>query len=356
MTNPRLFLGASMATIALTLSACGNDEAEAPETATPEAEAEAPATMEESNTGMTQADEMNIITAAYEGPYGGVPAFDQVTLDHFKPGIEAAMAEGLREIEEIANNTEAPTFENTIVGMERQGAALSRASTYYFLWGGNLSSPEFQEIETEIDPMYSEYSSAINQNEALFRRIEAVWNDKDALAELTDAEQRLVWDYYTDFVRSGAALDAETKERIADINEELSKLYTKFSQNLLHDEESYVTWLTEDQLAGLPDSVVEAAASAATARDRDGEYAILNTRSSMDPFLTYSDNRELREQVWRTYYNRGDNGDEYDNNELISEILSLRQERSRQQGYENFAERALEKQVAKTPDPAKDRK
>lgn len=342
---------ATVSVAALVLAACGEkQEVKEDDTIVSEEISES----SEAEDNGAQMAEMNIITAPYEGPFGGVPAFDKVSLEDFEPGIRAAMAEGMAEIEEIANNPEDPTFENTIFAMEKQGAALNRAQTYYFLWGSNLSSPAFQEIETRIDPLFSEYSSDIIQNEALFRRIEAVWNDKEALEQRTAAEQRLVKDYYLNFVRSGAALDEETKERIADLNEELSKLYTKFSQNLLHDEESYVTWLTEDQLGGLPDSVVEAAASAAEARGREGEYAILNTRSSMDPFLTYSDNRDLRETVWRTYYNRGDNGGEYDNNALISQILKLREERSRLQGYDNYAQRAIETQVAKTPENAMD--
>ncbi|WP_199564586.1 M3 family metallopeptidase [Parvularcula marina] len=342
-------MGASLAALSLSLAACGGkDDAD---TMT---ETEASAETMTADAEMTETGEMNIITAPYEGPYGGVPAFDKVTVADFEPGIKAAMAASLDEIEAIANNPEAPTFENTIIAMEKGGGALDRAATYYFLWGGNLSTPEFQEIETRIDPLFSEYQNDIIQNEKLFKRIEAIWEDKAALEALTGPEQRLVWDYYTNFARSGAALDEETKEKIADLDDRLSKLYTKFSQNLLHDEEAYVTWLTEDQLGGLPDSIVDAAASAAAGKGREGEYAILNTRSSMDPFLTYSDNRELREEVWRTYYDRGDNGDEYDNNAIIAEILKLREERSHLQGYDNFAARAIEKQVAKTPERAMD--
>jgi peptidyl-dipeptidase Dcp len=345
MTRTKIgLLGASM----LALAAC-NADATSQETRSNMADARSASSFQLPQRQMT-----NTITKPYEGPFDGVPAWESVTLDDFEPGIREAMDAGLAEIEAIANNPEPATFENTIVAMERQGAALDRAGSYYGVWSSNLSSPEFQEIETRIDPMFSEYSSTIIQNEKLFKRIESVWNDKQALERLTEEEQRLVWDYYTDFVRAGAALDAETKAKIADLNEELSRLYTKFGQNLLHDEEYYVTWLTEDQLGGLPDSVVAAAAAAAEERGRAGEWAITNTRSSMDPFLTYSDNRDLRETVWRTYYNRGDNGDEYDNNEIISEILRLRQERSRLQGYDNFAERALEKQVAKTPERAMD--
>lgn len=303
---------------------------------------------------MTETVDYSVLTSPYKGPYGGVPAFDNVTVEMFEPAIEAAMQEGRTEINAIATNDAAPTFENTIVALEKQGAALDRAATYYFLWSSNLSSSDFQEIEQRIDPLFAGYRNDIIQNEALFKRIEAVWQDKEALNALTPAEQRLVWDHYTDFVRSGAALDEETKKAIGEIDERLATLYTKFSQNLLHDEESYTLFLTEDQLAGLPENVVEAAASAAEAEGRPGEYAIVNTRSSMEPFLTYSDDRALREKVWRTYYDRGDNGDEYDNNAVIAEIMKLRAERTKLQGYDTFAARALEKNVAKTPERAMD--
>ncbi|WOI54233.1 M3 family metallopeptidase [Parvularcula sp. LCG005] len=351
MTNSMKW-GASLAILGFALSACAETD-ETSASATAQTASDTSAAPSTAATNSSEEDTMTpAILAPYDGPYGGVPAFDEVTIDQFEPGIKKAIAMALEELDAIANNDEPATFENTIVAMERQGAALNRASTYYGIWSSNLSSPEFQDIEERVDPLYAEYRSARIENEKLFERIAAVWNDKATLETLTPAEQRLTWDYYTDFVRSGAALDKETKERIGDINEELSKLYTKFSQNLLHDEEAYVTWLTEDQLGGLPDSVVDAAAATAADRGRAGEYAIANTRSSMEPFLTYSEDRKLREQVWRTYYDRGDNGDAYDNNDIIRQILRLRQERSRLQGYENFAERALEKNVAKTPENA----
>ena len=291
------------------------------------------------------------LTRPYDGPYGGVPAFDEIALSDFRPALDAAVAEGLAEIDAIASSDAAPTFENTILAMERQGAALDRFGTYYGVWSGNLSSPEFQEIETELVPVFSDYSAKIIQNEALFDRIRTIYEDEGAMAALDEEQQRLVWDYYTDFARAGAALDGPTKERIAELDERLSELYTKFGQNLLHDEQAYVTEVSEDQLGGLPGDLVDAMAAAAAAKGLDG-YAVANTRSAMDPFLTYADDRDLRERVWRTYYDRGDNADQYDNNAIISEILKLRQERTRLQGYDTFAERALEKQVAKTPEAA----
>ncbi len=301
----------------------------------------------------TMQEETNLLLQEWTGPFGGVPPFDQVEVDDFKPALEQGIALNLAEIDAITDNAEPATFENTIAPLERSGKALNRAIASYWVWASTMSTDEFREVESELEPKLAAYQDQINQNADLFARVEAVYEspEKD---QLSTEQQRLVWDYYTDFVRAGANLSEADKARIAEINLRLATLYTDFSSNLLHDEESYVLYLNEDQLSGLPESFVEAAAAAATERGHDGEYAITNTRSSMDPFLTYSDERDLREQVWRTYYNRGDNGDEYDNNAGISEILQLRAERTKLQGYETFAHRAIEKQVAGTPEAAMD--
>ena len=295
----------------------------------------------------------NVLLQDYKGPYGGVPAFDKMDLSDLKPAMEAAMAEHLAEIDAIANNPEAPTFENTIVAMERAGSAISNVYTYYGIWSSNKSSPEFREIQRELSPKLSDYRSKINQNEKLFNRIKAVY-ESDELATLTDEEQRITWLIYNGFARNGATLEGEAKARYAAINKELASLHTKFSNNVLADEENYVTYITEDQLDGLPESFVKAAAAAATERGKEGQYAITNTRSSMDPFLTYSTHRDLREKVWTTYYSRGDNGDEFDNNALVKRILELRHERIKLLGYENYAQWRLEDRMAKTPENAMD--
>ena len=295
----------------------------------------------------------NVLLQDYKGPYGGVPAFDKMDLSDVMPAMEAAMAEHLAEIDAIANNPEAPTFENTIVAMERVGSAISNVYTYYGIWSSNKSSPEFREIQRELSPKLSDYRSKINQNEKLFNRIKAVY-ESDELATLTDEEQRITWLIYNGFARNGATLEGEAKARYAAINKELASLHTKFSNNVLADEENYVTYITEDQLDGLPESFVKAAAAAATERGKEGQYAITNTRSSMDPFLTYSTHRDLREKVWTTYYSRGDNGDEFDNNALVKRILELRHERIKLLGYENYAQWRLEDRMAKTPENAMD--
>nr|WKN39194.1 M3 family metallopeptidase [Tunicatimonas sp. TK19036] len=296
-------------------------------------------------------DTTNVLLQEWTGPYGGVPAFDKMTVEAVKPALEQAMTISLQNIDAIANNAEAPTFENTIVEMERASEELERVFAYYGIYSSNLSSPEFREVQKEMAPKLSEYSSKISQNQPLFERIKAVY-EKSQQELLDDDQQRLVKLTYDQFKMNGAELDEAKKERYAEINKELSQLYTQFSNNVLADEEGYVTYLSKDQLSGLSEQLIKAYAKAAADRGKEGQYAVTNTRSSMDPFLTYSDERDLREKVWRTYYSRGDNGDEHDNNEIIAEILKLRKERVGLLGYDNYAEWRLQDRMAKTPENA----
>ena len=293
----------------------------------------------------------NPMLKPWEGAYQGIPAFDRVEVADVKPAMLKAMELSLEEMEAIASNSEPPTFENTIEEMERSGAPLDRAFAYYGVFRSNLSSPEFREVQSELAPLFSEFQSKITQNEALFQRVKTIYkNSKDE--PLTADQQRVVELTYQSFAMSGANLDAEKKKRYAEINKELSTLYTNFSNNVLHDEENYVTYLTEDQLDGLPDAFIKSAARIADSKDRAGEYAVTNTRSSMDPFLTYSTVRELRKQVWTNYYSRGDNNDEYDNKDIIAQILKLRKERVGLLGYDNFAQWRLQNRMAKNPENA----
>ncbi len=295
----------------------------------------------------------NLLLEKWVGPFGGVPAFDKMDLALLQPAIEKGMALHLEEIEKIANSPETPGFENTIAAMERAGKPLERAFNYYGIWSSNLSSAEFREIQKVLAPKISEYSSKISQNTKLFERIKAVYEQSLAIPLEAD-QQRVVQLIYEEFALDGANLGEQAKKRTAEINMELSKLYTSFSNNVMADEEKYVVFLEKDQLGGLPDSFAKASAKAAADRGQEGKYAITNTRSSMDPFLTYSDNRELREKVWTNYYSRGDNNDEFDNNKIIAEILKLRDERVELMGYDNFAEWRLQNRMAKNPENAMD--
>lgn len=305
----------------------------------------------QTTTAAEEVKETNSVLAKWTGPFEGVPAFDTVKLADLKPAMEIAMERQLKEIDAIVNNADAPTFENTIVALEAAGSDLNRIYAYYGIWRSNKSSPEVREVSRELAPMLSQFFSKISQNEGLFKRIKAVY-DSEEMKTLRKDQQRLVENEYLGFVRGGALLSGEEKKRYAEIQLKLSELHTKFGNNVLADEENYVTYLTKDQLGGLPESIVNAAAAAAKALGKEGQYAITNTRSSMDPFLTYSDNRELREKVWNTYYSRGDNGDEFDNNAIIAEILKLRHERVQLLGYENYAQWRLEDRMAKNPENA----
>ena len=292
------------------------------------------------------------LTKAWTGPYGGVPAFDQVKIGDFVPAMKEAMALELAEVETITSNKAPPNFENTIAALERSGRVSNRVGTFYGVWTSTLSNSEMQAAETELEPLLAAHSDSIMQNPVLFQRIEAAYNSRGA-AGLSDEQKRLTWVYWNNFVRSGARLDLAAKARIAAINQELAGYFTTFSQNLLADESDYVLYLTNDsELAGLPMDVRNAAAGAAEERGHKGQWAILNTRSSMDPFLTYADRRDLREKVWRTFYSRGDNGDAKDNNAIIKKILKLRAERAKLLGYATHAHWRVENAMAKTPENA----
>ncbi|HET8643877.1 MAG TPA: M3 family metallopeptidase, partial [Vicinamibacteria bacterium] len=207
-------------------------------------------------------------------------------------------------------------------------------------------------IEREMAPRLAEFTDKITQNEKLFRRVAAVYEARET-AGLTPEQKRLAWYTYTNFVRAGAKLDAAGKKRVAEINQALAGLFTKFNQNLLADETDYVTVLDKEaDLAGLPEAVRAAAAAAAEQRGLKGKWAILNTRSSMEPFLTYSDRRDLREKVWRTFTSRGDHGDAHDTKATIAEILKLRAERAKLLGYRTHAHWRLENSMAKNPERA----
>jgi peptidyl-dipeptidase Dcp len=294
----------------------------------------------------------NPLLAPWSGPYGGTPPFDKVRVADFKPALEAAMAANLAEIDAIAKNPAAPNFENTLAPLELAGHTFNRVNALYNVWSSTMNTGKFQAVEREMGPKLAAFSDSITQNAPLFARIDAVYNSPQK-ALLTPVQQRLCWYYYTTFVRAGAKLDAAAKARVAAINERLAALFADFGQNLLADEADYVLYLKhESDLAGLPESLRAAAKSAAAAHGHPGEWAILNTRSSMEPFLTYAERRDLREKVWRTYYSRGDNGTPHDNKKIITEILALRAERAKLLGYPTHAHWRVSDSMAKTPENA----
>lgn len=316
----------------------------------------------------------SVLLKKWVGPYGGVPPWKQVNPDEFLAAFDAAIAMAKEEIEAIANNTEKPTFENTLVALEKSGETLNRVNTIFGVHASNLNVGSIPDIERAVGPKLSKFGDSITQNDKLFKRIEAIYNGQNS-QNYTVAQKRLIKDQYESFVRQGAKLDAKQKQRLSEINAQMAGHFASFSQAVLHDEGSYITYINdESQLAGLPQSTIDGMAGAAKdaheqaiekwkerpaewrmeAPKPKGKWAITNTRSSMAPFLTYASNRKLREKVWKNYYSRGDNGDEHDTNKIITRILKLRAERALLLGYKTHAHWRLEPQMAKSPENAMD--
>lgn len=293
----------------------------------------------------------NPLLEPWSGPFGGVPPFDRARVEHLEPALVAGMAAQLQEIERLTANPDAPTFANTIATLDATGQLLERVNAVYGVYTSTLNDAAVQAIEREMAPRLAAFADRITQNTALFARIAAVYEARDK-SGLTAEQQRLTWLYYTDFVRAGARLDSVAKARLSAINQQLAALFTRFSQNVLADEEQHFLLLDAADLAGLPESLRAGAAAEAGRRGHAGRWAIANTRSSVEPFLTFSSRRDLRERVWRTFVQRGDNNDAHDNQAIIADILALRAERARLLGYATHAHWRLENQMAKTPEQA----
>jgi peptidyl-dipeptidase Dcp len=293
-----------------------------------------------------------VLTGEWGGPFGGVPPFDNIDIGAFEPALAAAMSAHLREIDRIASREEPPSFANTLEAMELAGRPLDRVLAVFDVWRLNVSTPEFRVLERATAPRLALHADTIVQNETLFKRIEAVYESAQAM-RLTPEQRRLVWLHYTSFVRAGARLDGAGKSRLSDINQRLAALFTQFNQNVLADEERQ--WLTLDaaeQLAGLSPQLVRSAAALAGEKGLAGMWVIANTRSSMEPFLTYADRRDVRQAGWALWRRRGDDRGDHDNHPIASEILALRAERARLLGYASHAHYRLEHAMAREPERA----
>ena len=305
--------------------------------------------------GVTKLETKSILLNEWDGPFGGVPPWRSINPDEFLAAFDAAIELSTADVERIANNPAPPTFENTIVALEHAGRTLERVSNIFDVHSSNLNLGPIPDIEMAVAPKLSKHSDSIMQNEKLFARVVAVF-EGDEMKSLSTAQKRLVDDRYKSFVRQGARLGTDSKRKLSEINAQLAGLFTQFSQNVLADESKTIAVTSPAELEGLPESVVDAMAAAgregAKEGDKSSQWVINNTRSSMEPVLTYAKNRDLREKVWRTYYSRGDNGDERDNNQLITAILKLRAERAILLGYKTHAHWRLEPQMAKTPEAA----
>ncbi len=291
----------------------------------------------------------------WAGPYGGVPPFRSVRVDEFSKAFDVAIERAEQDIDQIANNPETATFENTLLPLETAGQSLDRLETLFDVHASNLNLGPLPDLEREITPKLAAHADAITQNKKLFARIESVHQDvfDSKTVELKPDARRLLDETYKEFIRSGAKLSDGDKSKLSQINARLARLFTDFNQNVLEEEKRHVTWIESPaDLAGLSDSTIAAMADAAKEKGGKAAYAVTNTRSSMDPFLTYAENRSLREQVWHNYYYRGDNGDEFDNKNIIREILHLRSQRAKLLGYPTHAHWRMESTMAAEPEAA----
>jgi peptidyl-dipeptidase Dcp len=290
--------------------------------------------------------------APWKGPFGGVPPWHQVAPEAFPAAFERAMEAQRAQLRRITGDPRPPAFGNTIAALERSGRMLERVTTLFEVHASTLKLGELPRIEAEVMPRLAAFADEIFQDPLLFQRIEAVYRQRGQ-ARLSPEQQRLTWLHYTEFVRNGARLDGPGKRRIQAINQRLAALFTRFSQNVLDEETSRFTVIErEADLDGLSGPFRDAAARAAEAKGLAGKWLVENTRSAMEPFLAYACHRGLRERVWRTYVNRGDNGGASDNKALIPEILQLRFERARLLGYPTHAHWSLEPTMAATPERA----
>ncbi len=285
-------------------------------------------------------------------PFDGVAPFDRVRVADFPEALELSLAERRREIQAIVDNPAAPTFDNTVLALERSGATFTRVASIFYTWSSSMSDEAFQKVEAEWSPKLSAASDEILLNGALFRRVDAVMNSPEK-ARLTPEQQRLLWRTHDSFVRAGARVSDADKPRLAQVNQELAGLYTAFGQKVLADENTWTVIENRADLAGLPEALVASYKAAAEERKLSG-WAVVNTRSSVDPFLTYADNRRLREAIWKKFKNRGDNGDANDTNATIAAIMPLRAEKARLIGYPTFAHWKLSDKMAATPERAKE--
>ena len=292
----------------------------------------------------------NPLLAQWSGEYGGVPAFDQVRAADFPAAFEAAIAERKREIDAIIANPAPATFENTVLALERSGQTFTRVNALFGIYTSSMNDEAFQALERDWAPKLQAASDEILLNRALFDRIDAVWTGPEK-ARLSPEQQRLTWRTHDAFFRAGAKVEPTQKTRLAAVNQELAKLYADFGQKVLADENTWTALTTEAELAGLPDSLKAAYKAAAEERKLPG-WVVVNTRSSVDPFLTYSSRRDLREKVWTAFKNRGDNRDAEDTNATIAKIMPLRAEKARLLGYPTFAHWKLSDKMAANPQRA----
>ena len=371
----RLMLGAAGA--ALLLAACGEEPAPQPapepapadeavtetETAATDTAAE-PAPAGTFTRGQPSEEALAVLASAEAGnladlggPFAeawtenyGLPPYAEISDDDYLPAYEAAIADHAAEMQAIADNPDAPTFENTMIAMELAGRGLSRVGSAFGAKVASFSNDQLQDVQRQVSPMLARHSASITLNENLFARVDELWTNVDSLG-LDDQQRRLIEVTHDNFVRAGAQLEGDDRERYAELRSELSELYTSFAQNEQRDREAWSMPISDEDLADLPSSLRNAARAAGEARGADGAVITLD-RSLAEPFLESSPNRELREEVWRGFYNRGNNDNEFDNKDTIREILVRRQELANMLGFESWAHYRTAGTMAETPEAA----
>ena len=293
-----------------------------------------------------EAEKPNPFLSEYTTPFQ-VPPFDQIKNEHYLPAFEAGIAEQQAEIDAIVNNAETPTFENTILPYDKSGQTLNRVSNVFFNLNECLTNDEMVAIAEQVLPMLSKHSDAIMMNPKLFERIDYVYQHRNETG-LDDQQIRVVEKYHQDFMRHGAGLNAEQQAELSQINEQLSTLSLQFGNNLLKENAGYKL-VIEDKadLAGLPQTSIDAAAEQAKAEGMEGKWVFTLSKPSLIPFLQFADNRDLREQMYKAYYNRGDNNNEYDNKKLVNEMCKLRVQKAKLFGFDNYADYVLDVNMAK---------
>ena len=285
-----------------------------------------------------------------------IPPFSKIEEKHFMPAFIKGMEEHNNEIGQIIQNTEEPSFENVIIAMERSGELLDKVSAVFFNLSGSTTNEKLQEIEKEISPKLSQHYDSISLNPYIFKKVTLLWEEVDDL-NLSQEERKILEETYKRFIRSGALLKGSDKDRYSNINQEISKLSVQFSQNLLAETNNFEVILSKNDLKGLPEDIINLAREEADnkykktsdVKYRD-KYIFTTHRSSMYPFLTYSERRDLREKLYTGYIMRGDNNNEYDNKNITSKIASLRVEKANILGFDTHAHYVLDNTMAKTPD------
>lgn len=297
----------------------------------------------------TQQSRENPFFAEWDTPFG-VPPFDDIKPEHYRPAYDEGMARENAEIEDIVNSTEAPTFENVILPYDNSGELLSRVSSTFGCVAGTDMTPELEAIQAEMAPVLTRHRNDISLNPALFAKIKAVYDGRDTLCS-DSLQVRLVEKIYSGFERSGANLSDADKARMRSIDEQLSTLSTSFGRNLRGDNGAFALVIdSETDLAGLPQSIIDAAAVEAKGRDMTGKWVFTLDKPSMIPFLQYAENRSLREKLYKGYLERCNNGDARDNKSVIDSIANLRLERATLLGFPNQSSFVLDRQMAKQPE------